>query len=291
MKSILVAICIGTAGCVPMAPDALITNSVKPEFKRIESATGGRLGVALVSQDGRLLTGNRTSERFAFCSTFKLLLAGMVLQRAGNGSLSLDEKLSYSEVDLVFHSPITADQIAAGFISVGNATRAVVTVSDNAAANLLLKRVGGIDAFNAWLRSRGDEVTRLDRFEPSLNENAHGDLRDTTTPEQMARSASKLIYGTELATAEKTLLRSWLTLSETGRDRIRAGLPPSWDAGDKTGTCGGNGRETYNDVSFFIPSEGPKRGYVLSVFLTDRRCPPMLQRLLSWMSLARPPPW
>ncbi|WP_395612872.1 hypothetical protein [Allosphingosinicella sp.] len=43
----------------------------------IERASGGRLGVASSTPDGRTLFAHRADERFAMCSTFKLPLAAM----------------------------------------------------------------------------------------------------------------------------------------------------------------------------------------------------------------------
>ena len=55
---------------------------------------------------------------------------------------------------------------------------------------------------------------------------------------------------------------------KTGRDRLRAGLPPDWTAGDKTGT-GEN--DAVNDVAILRP---PRRSPILvAVFLSGSRRP------------------
>jgi len=93
-------------------------------------------------------------------------------------------------------------------------------------------------------------VTRLDRVEPWLNENAHGDLRDTTTPRAMAGLMVAMFSGDFLSLASRERLFEWLAASETGLDRLRAGLPSSWVVGDKTGS-GPNG--AYHDVAIALP--------------------------------------
>jgi beta-lactamase class A len=45
-----------------------------------------------------------------------------------------------------------------------------MTVSDNTAGNLLLANLGGPAGLTAYVRSIGDEITRLDRLKPELNE-------------------------------------------------------------------------------------------------------------------------
>ena len=252
--------------CAPVAVDHL--PPIARALAAIETDSGGRLGVALVDADGRLLLASRPEERFALCSTFKLLLAGMVLDGDAKGLWSLDDRIAISEADIVYHSPAMRDHVSRGSVSMGDAAKAMVTVGDNAAANLLLRRTGGLQPFNKWLRQGGDTVTRLDRFETALNENAAGDPRDTTTPQAMARSAADLVLGDRLPPARRAALREWLRASETGLSRIRAGLPRGYAAGDKTGTCGAEGRESYNDVAFILPDHGGKsRGYLLAVYL------------------------
>ncbi len=71
-------------------------------------------------------------------------------------------------------------------MSIEGAGEHIVTDSDNAAANLLLRRLGGPEEYTRRVRAWGDAVTRLDRYELGLNENAQGDPRDTTSPAAMA---------------------------------------------------------------------------------------------------------
>jgi beta-lactamase class A len=227
----------------------------------IERRSGGRLGVAVTDTSGRLLFGQRSDERFAMCSTFKLLLAGQVLRGAASGGPSLRTPLPLAEADLLPHSPYSETQVGTGELRLGFAAEQIVKVSDNAAANLILKATGGPPNFTRLLRTMGDTVTRLDRNEPDLNENVPGDPRDTTSPAAMARSSALLVYGDYLNADYRRMLRGWLIASETGRARIRAGLPPAWIAGDKTGTCG----TAYNDVAFIESPDGGK--YMIAAYL------------------------
>lgn len=252
------------AACASSAPmreptgDSVI---LAKKLADIERRSGGRMGIALTDTTGRLLLGQRSDERFAMCSTFKLLLAGQVLRGAANGGPSLRTPLPLSKADLLPHSPYIETQVDAGELRLGFAAEQIVKVSDNAAANLILKATGGPASFTQRVRAMGDAVTRLDRTELDLNENAPGDPRDTTSPAAMAKSGAMLVYGDYLNADYRRQLRSWLIDSETGRARIRAGLPPAWIAGDKTGTCG----TAYNDVAFIEAPDGSK--YMLAAFL------------------------
>lgn len=227
----------------------------------IEQRIGGRVGVALVTADGTLALARRADERFAMCSTFKLALAGALLELADRGRLSLDEPIPFGSADLVSYAPVVEANLAKGSLTIAQLAEAIVTVSDNAAANLLLKRIGGPAALTAFIRRQGDAVTRLDRTEPALNENAPGDPRDTTSPAAMARLARTLLLGDALKPESRHQLAAWTEAASTGLQRIRAGLPPGWRAGDKTGNCG----TAWNDVAIIWPPDGEP--FLLAVYI------------------------
>jgi beta-lactamase class A len=252
--------------CATPAPQVTHESSFNASLKSIEGSTGGRLGVALVNREGNVLGAMRADERFAFCSTYKLLLAGLILDGSRRGDWSLGERLAVTKDQLTTYSPVSEQHLGRGWMTIEEAAEAIVTVSDNGAANLLLRRAGGPKAFNRWLAAHGDATTRLDRFEPDLNENAVDDPRDTTNPVQFARSVARLVLGDWLHSTEKQMLREWLVESKTGLSRIRAGIPKHWVSGDKTGTCGGEG-QSYNDAAFFVPDAQADAGFVLVVFL------------------------
>jgi beta-lactamase class A len=262
MRALLVAALLLTSACTAVPPEPGGDTFTFPSAVRdIEKRAGGRLGVAVVDDKGQLILGSHANDRFAMCSTFKLLLAGQVLHGATNGGPSLRSPLPFTKADIVSHSPYTEANLSLGELRLGFAAEQIVTVSDNAAANLILKATGGPEAFTRRMREMGDEVTRLDRTETELNENAVGDPRDTTTPQAMAKSAAKLVYGDHLDPSYRKSLRDWMTQSKTGLMRIRAGLPAGWLSGDKTGSCG----NAYNDVAFVEAPNGGK--YVIAVYL------------------------
>ena len=83
-------------------------------FARIESQSGGRLGVAALNTADGSRAGHRVDERFAMCSTFKLLAAAAVLARVDAGKERLDRRVTYAKSDLVTYSPITEKHVGDG---------------------------------------------------------------------------------------------------------------------------------------------------------------------------------
>jgi len=229
-------------------------NDVEAHLAALERRHGGRLGVAIHDTgSGRRVT-HRGDERFLMCSTFKLLLASAVLQRVDAGKEQLDRRIVFGKDVLLDYAPITKLRVGPPGMTVSELCAAAITLSDNTAANLLLKEIGGPQAVTAYARSLGDPLTRLDRTEPTLNRR-DGDA-DTTTPAAMLADVHKLLLGDALSDASRERLTDWLLANQTGGDSLRAGLPSDWREGDKTGSGG----TATNDVAILWP---PQRKPVL----------------------------
>lgn len=237
----------------------------------IERTAQGRLGVAMLDTGSGLALGWRQDERFAMASTFKAVLAGWMMALVDQGRERLDARVHYAKADVVAYSPVSGARAGdGGGLTVGELCAATVSLSDNTAANLLLARHGGPAAFTAFVRSLGDQVTRLDRTEPALNEAAVGDPRDTTTPQAMLQTLQKLVLGDALTPTSRAWLQRWLVETSTGDKRLRAGVP-GWKVGDKTGTASDSG--TANDIAVLWPPGGGAP-VVVTCYLTRSKASP-----------------
>lgn len=221
------------------------------EIAELERRNGGRLGVAAVDTGTGRRVVYRAEERFALCSTFKALAAAHVLARVDRGEERLDRRVVFAAADLVPYSPTTERHVGAPGMSMAEICEAAVTLSDNTAGNLMLQSFGGPAGLTAFMRSLGDQVTRLDRTEPTLNEATPGDPRDTTSPAALVGALQRLVVGDALSAGSRGQLIDWLVACTTGGQRLRAGFPAAWRVGDKTGT-GRNG--SANDVAVAWPS-------------------------------------
>ena len=223
----------------------------------IERKAGGRLGAFVLDTGSGRGTGHRANERFGMCSTFKLSLAALVLREADAGKLDMGERLPFTRADLTVHSPVTELHADEGGMSVEALAEAAQTTSDNTATNLLLARLGGPAAVTALWRDLGDAGSRLDRVEPQMNFVPPGEERDTVIPEGIARSVAKITTGDVLSPASRSRLIGWMERTETGKKRIRAGLPAGWRGADKTGTGIAKGMPNRtNDIALLMPPGG-----------------------------------
>ncbi len=222
-------------------------------LRALEASSGGRLGVAVVEAGGVATRGHRLDERFAMCSTFKVIAAAGVLERSARDAGLLAQRIVYARNELVNYSPVTQQHVAQG-MTVAALCAAALQYSDNTAGNLLIRLLGGPEGVTAFARRIGDDAFRLDRWETDLNTAIPGDPRDTTTPAAMATSLQRLVLGDALGDAQRAQLVEWLRGNTTGAARIRAGVPADWQVGDKTGS-GDYG--TTNDVAVLWPPGRP----------------------------------
>ncbi|BES73357.1 class A beta-lactamase BOR-1 [Marinobacter nanhaiticus D15-8W] len=230
----------------------------------LESAKGGRLGVAVWDTETGDRFGHRADERFAMTSTFKWVLVAAVLSRVDAGEETLDRQVRYDDSDILSYAPIAKQHLPEGEMTVAELSDAAIRYSDNTAANLLLETLGGPEGLTDYMRTLGDEVSRLDRYEPELNANLPGDERDTTTPSAMLNAMQAALVGDALSPASKKRLHDWLIRNTTGDAKLRAGLDPDWTVGDKTGS---GARGASNDVAIVWHSDGGP--ILIAVYYSD----------------------
>lgn len=250
-------------------------------IREAEHRSGGKLGVAVFDTGTGHRAAWRGDERFPLTSTFKFILAAAVLALVDAGREELDRRLPITQDDLVDHAPVTGKHVGPGGLAIGELCAAILVWSDNPAANLLLPLVGGPTGLTGFARSFGDVAFRLDRFEPALNEAAPGDERDTTTPLAMVQTLDRLLLGEVLSQASRTRLTDWLIGCRTGDEKLRAGLPPNWRCGDKTG---GGGHGTSNDIAICWP---PGRAPILVTSYLTQTAQPLAARNATLAAVAR----
>ena len=229
----LAAAPLAAAGSVLGAGTAGATGSgLDQDVLELERAHGVTMGLRATNLETGARIGHRPDERFAILSVFKTFLAAAVLDDADEKRLR--HRVWYPPADLVVNSPVTAEHVDTG-ITVAELCDAALRYSDNTAANLLLREIGGPRGLTAYARSIGDEVTRLDRWEPELNAAVPGDERDTTSAAAVARSFANLLVGRALRPGDRHRLTDWMLANTTSGTRFRAGLPADWRLADKTG--------------------------------------------------------
>lgn len=218
----------------------------------LEKRHNAFVGVYGQNLDSKAEVAHRDGDPFAMCSTFKAYLAARVLQKAQAGELALTDTVVVDPELLRTNSPRTEPNIGRP-MALSDLCAAALQVSDNTAANLLLRVIGGPPAITAFARSIGDERTRLDRWETELNSALAGDPRDTSTPRALGGGVATVLTGTVLDEPHRTQLEAWMRANTTSS--MRAGLPAGWATADKTGS--GDYAST-NDVGIAFGPNGER---------------------------------
>ena len=244
-------------------------SSLESDIAAIEAKSGGRLGVAVLDTASGARADHRGNERFPLCSTFKVLAVSAVLKRAEAGREHLDRRIAIKRAELIAYSPVLKDRIGDS-MTLAELCAAAMTESDNTAADLVLKNLGGPAAVTAYARTLGDTVTHLDNSEPLLNRAEPFGLSksDTTSPSAMVNNLQALVLGDALAPTSRDQLKTWLLDCKTGDKRLRAGLPEGWQCGDKTGSDEANG--STNDVGVLWPPQ-QRPPVIVAAYLTHTK--------------------
>lgn len=245
------AVALASSSSTAQASTRAARDLSKRGLKRIselEKSSGVTIGV-VAGPGTRVRIEHRADELFPMCSLFKTLLVAELLERHAYDSAFWSKTITFTPDDVVVNSRITAAD-PDGQMTIDDLADAALRYSDNTAGNLLLREVGGPSGLTSALRRAGAQKTRLDRWEPELNDATPGDPRDTSTPRETHRLFTDALVGSRLNQLGRARLLSWMLRNQTTSNRIGAALPDRAELADKTG-AGGYGVVNDAGVVFF----------------------------------------
>lgn len=207
---------------------------VQEKLKNLEKTFDVKIGVYAINTNNNQIIAYHADERFPLQSTFKLMGVSALLKQSDSDKKLLQEKIHYTKDDLIFWCPVTGKYVNSG-MTLEELSQAAMSYSDNAAINLIMKRLGGSKVITNFARSIENKTFNIKHYEGSLNSNPKN-LDDTSTPKDMAISLQKLTLGNILSPIQRANLITWMKNNTTGDERIRAGVPSGWVVADKTGS-------------------------------------------------------
>ncbi|HTC62523.1 MAG TPA: class A beta-lactamase [Candidatus Saccharimonadales bacterium] len=219
-------------------------------------------------------------------SVFKLPLALAVLHFADTGKLlpaqhpgesisnTLDRTVRFLREDLIprSYSPLQDRYPEANVdVSLRELIELSVSQSDNVASDTLQRIVGGPAVVQDYVRSLGITGFQLQDGERGLNRDPTAQYRNWIEPAAAVQLLERLTTNSSLSSEANDFLVRTLTASNTGPNRLRAGLPKGTVLAHKTGTSGEhNGKaEATNDIGLITLPDG--RRLAVAVFVTDAR--------------------
>jgi len=241
---VMLALAVGANGQKPTAPtDDLLWEKLDARAGEMVERFEGVMGVAIVDlTDGRTIFKNEdrvfpTASSIKIAILLELYRQEQEARGGAQGKAKLDDVYSFDPKDLVEDSQIMAG-LTAGVTRVTNRDLAqfMIAVSDNAATNVLIDRVGK-DNVNATLRGLGLTKTMLHRKMMDIAAAKRGD-ENVSTPQEMARLLETIYKGKAL---NKELTAAFIKqLSTSKKDSFLSyDLPPGVEIADKPGSLDG----------------------------------------------------
>ncbi|MFM9872033.1 MAG: class A beta-lactamase [Fimbriimonadaceae bacterium] len=254
-----------------LLPALIQTNSIPTELAQIEAACKGKLGAAIITSQASYYS--RKNEYFSLQSVMKLMVSMVALEQVDKGKWKLNQKFVITKQELSISYQPLAEELGSKksiTVTLDKLVNYAVTKSCSASADFMIRKLGGTSKVNEYLKKRGIQGMTIDRQERQLQTEVVGltwnlkysdedtfqadkakqpaavldaayakyqkDKRDSTTPYAMGLLLKKLLAGQLLSPSSTKYLLSVMENTETGTDRLKAGVPNGWKLAHKTGT-------------------------------------------------------
>ncbi len=238
-------------------------NKLHEDISLLEQQIDGRIGVSIWNTQSDRHWNYHGDERFPLVGTFKTLACATMLHKMEAGTLKKNATATVEKSNIVGWSPIMEPLIGQN-VRIEHACEAAMLMNDNTAANLVLNQIGGPRSVTLFLRTLGDNATRLDSLEPQVNQVKRKGRLDTTTPNAMVKTLQALMDGDTLSYESRVQLKIWMQDNSVSDSLMRSVLPSTWSVADRTGS-GENGSFGYNAVIW----REDRQPIYLSIYITD----------------------
>ena len=208
--------------------------SLEQQLNSMVAGKSADVGIAALDLNSGETVSIKGNTPFPMASTVKVAVAALYLAQVDNGRRSLDDVIDGQ--------------------SARSLMRRMLVHSDNQATDILLADLGGPSAVHDWLQNNGGKGLRVDRTISELLRSKRDlwDRRDSSTPVAMV-DLLKRIYRAELIKPQsRNFLLDLMAQCQTGRNRMKAGLPSGTPVEHKTGTLDG----LADDVGFITMPDG-----------------------------------
>jgi len=245
---------------------------LRQQIAAIAREANGKVSVACSLPGSALNCDLNPNAQPPMQSVFKLPLAITVLHQVEQGTLSLDQPIRFLPQDRILphvYSPLQ-DKYPNGGVDVPlrELLRLDVSVSDNVAADILLRVAGGPEAVNAYIASLGVNGFHLQDSEAVLHHDASAQYRNWFEPSGAVQLLRRMTDKSPLTSEHTNQLLGWMT-SDLRTKRLEGDLPAGVRVAHKSGTSDvDNGvAHATNDIGLIPLPDG--RRIAIAVFVTD----------------------
>jgi beta-lactamase class A len=249
--------------------------ALQQKIQGIAADTRGKVSVSCALPGSTVNCDLEPHARPPMQSVFKLPLAVTALHLVEHGNFSLDQPIRFLAADRILphtHSPLQDKYPNADVdVPLRELLELAVTESDNAAADVVLRVIGGPAIVQTYIRSLGVTGFQLKDGEDVLAQDSKAQYRNWFEPASAVQLLRRLIDDSPLTAQHTQMLLGWMETSPTGPLRIKGELPGGTLVMHKTGSSGTENGVTKatNDIGLITLPDG--RRLAIAVFVTDCR--------------------
>jgi beta-lactamase class A len=242
---------------VLFASSAFAQTPLQRQIHSIAADAHGKVSVACSLPDSSLNCDLDPHARAPMQSVFKFPLAVTALHLVEQGKLSLDQSIRF----------LPADRILLLRELLGLA----VSQSDNVAADIVLRTIGGPAIVNSYMDSIGVTGFHLEDGEDGLAREVTAQYRNWFEPAGAVQLLRRMSDNSPLTPEHTRILLTWMQDAATGQKRIKGDLPPGTIVMHKTGSSGTRDGVTFatNDIGLITLPDG--RRLAIAIFVSDSK--------------------
>jgi beta-lactamase class A len=245
---------------------------LRQQIRAIASEAHGKVSVACSLPGTALNCDLNPHAHPPMQSVFKLPLVLTVLHQIEQGQFSLDQPLRFRPEDRILphvYSPLQDQYPDAGVdVPLRELLRLTVSLSDNVAADILLRLLGGPEPVNTYIAGLGVRGFHLRDTEAVLHHDLKAQYRNWFEPAGAVQLLRRISDNSPLTSEHTQLLLAWMTPPDPTK-RLEGDLPAGTRVAHKSGSSdvvGGVASAT-NDIGLIALPDG--RRIAIAVFVTD----------------------
>jgi beta-lactamase class A len=245
---------------------------LKEQIRAIAVEAHGKVSVACSLPGSALNCDLNPDGHPPMQSVFKLPLALTVLHQVEQGTLSLNLPVRFLADDRILphvYSPLQDKYPDAGVdVPLQELLRLTVSLSDNVAADILLRLVGGPKAVNTYIAALGINGFHLQDSEAVLHHEVSAQYRNWFEPAGAVQLLRRISDKSPLTSEHTDLLLGWMTPALRTK-RLEGDLPAGVRVAHKSGTSDVDDGVAHatNDIGLIPLPDG--RRIAIAVFVTD----------------------
>jgi beta-lactamase class A len=243
------------------------------QIRVIADDAHGRVSVACSLPDSTLSCDLEPHAHPPMQSVFKVPLAVTALHLVEQGKFSLDQPIRFLASDRILphiYSPLQDKYPEAQVdLPLRELLRLSVYLSDNVAADIALRTIGGPAIVETYMESIGVNGFHLKDGEQGLHRDVAVQYRNWFEPAGAVQLLLRLSDNSPLTREHTQLILEWMRDSPRAPNRIKGALPSGTIVMHKAGTSDTANGVTYatNDIGLITLPNG--RRLAIAVFITD----------------------